>query len=376
MKRKQACHDPVSPHRIQRGIEPSLDSPNRRSSPHRAASLWLSGALALVLGSLLPILQADHIDNPPLDGGMVHYMLTYSYGDLIPDETINDHHADMVGDHLSFEQVDGVTALRIDGLSLVRTPSVYALDHLNEGTHSLSIWFKPDHLPGENGTSNNFAILMKGSLFGIRLNADGRFYAHFYQDVDGSTVISSPQYQDWNKWYHLCQVVDYDEGEVRFYVDGHEVGSDAINANYSHSNTSTRWIIGYASVGRNHWSARGNFWEARIYDHALSPADIVEIYIGTSEIDTDGDGIPDSWKLYYFGTTNVDADDDADGDGLTNLEEYLAGTNPLNPDTNQNGIWDSIAIRLGMDPTFIDSTPSGNPASITLTSPKEADLIP
>jgi hypothetical protein len=53
-------------------------------------------------------------------------------------------------------------------------------------------------------------------------------------------------------------------------------------------------------------------------------------------VDSDGDGIPDAWMLQYFGhATGQAADksragDDADGDGVSNLSEYLAGTNPTN----------------------------------------------
>ena len=49
-----------------------------------------------------------------------------------------------------------------------------------------------------------------------------------------------------------------------------------------------------------------------------------------------GDGIPDEWRAYYFGgngtTTNSQscATCDADGSGLSNLQDYLAGINPTN----------------------------------------------
>jgi phosphatidylinositol glycan class B len=45
--------------------------------------------------------------------------------------------------------------------------------------------------------------------------------------------------------------------------------------------------------------------------------------------DTDGDGLPDYWELTYFGSpTGAVADTDDDGDGMTNLQEFQAGTNP------------------------------------------------
>jgi len=44
---------------------------------------------------------------------------------------------------------------------------------------------------------------------------------------------------------------------------------------------------------------------------------------------------------------------DPDGDKLGNLDEFRAGTNPLNPDTDGGGAWDGWEVLYGLDPTNI-----------------------
>ena len=68
--------------------------------------------------------------------------------------------------------------------------------------------------------------------------------------------------------------------------------------------------------------------------------------------DSNRNGIPDGWELSYTNSLNVFTHDgDCDGDGLTDYEEYLLGTNPLDPDTDHDGVNDYWDINpLGPNP--------------------------
>lgn len=58
---------------------------------------------------------------------------------------------------------------------------------------------------------------------------------------------------------------------------------------------------------------------------------MVRLDIGDVLDDSDNDGIPDSWELAMFGDSNHSPNEDFDGDGISNINEYLAGTDPKNP---------------------------------------------
>ncbi len=58
------------------------------------------------------------------------------------------------------------------------------------------------------------------------------------------------------------------------------------------------------------------------YDHTGKPVVVL------LTPDADNDGLPDNWELEHFGNLAQGGGDDPDGDGLSNLQEYLQGSNP------------------------------------------------
>lgn len=77
----------------------------------------------------------------------------------------------------------------------------------------------------------------------------------------------------------------------------------------------------------------------------------------------------------YLGTSDADDDDD---DGLTNGEERTLGTNPLNPDTDADGLKDGDEVhRYKTDPTKNDSDGDGlndgDEVTKYMTDPTKAD---
>ncbi len=86
-----------------------------------------------------------------------------------------------------------------------------------------------------------------------------------------------------------------------------------------------------------------------------------------SAVDADNDTLPDYWEqqiLHAYPDDGIDAiedvlpEDDFEGDGLTNREEYSRQTNPTDPDTDKDFYTDLEEIQAGSDPLDVDSVPA------------------
>ncbi|KAF0093100.1 MAG: alpha-1 2-mannosidase [Puniceicoccaceae bacterium 5H] len=82
--------------------------------------------------------------------------------------------------------------------------------------------------------------------------------------------------------------------------------------------------------------------------------------IASTAVDSDGDGLEDAWEMDQFGSLDYTAENDVDGDGLTNLQEQKIGTDAMLADTDGDLFDDGVEVAHGLNPSLFDSDLQGS----------------
>jgi hypothetical protein len=117
----------------------------------------------------------------------------------------------------------------------------------------------------------------------------------------------------------------------------------ALNGSFSVSASNVTYLPNafYADSPRYDPSSGSSY--DRVYarfSDGVNASPFVSVQVLSFAADSYSEGIPDSWRLAWFGSANPSAgvrrhaSDDYDGDGLTNLQEYLLGSTPTNRASN------------------------------------------
>ncbi|MBN2230788.1 MAG: hypothetical protein JW779_14460 [Candidatus Thorarchaeota archaeon] len=173
-------------------------------------------------------------------------------------------------------------------------------------------------------------------------------------EVDSFTLIfsldnDSDGLPDWTELYRLGTNPQSNDTDSDSMPDGWEVlyGLDPLNSSDAYDDLDDDSLANYLEYSFGTLASNPDSDN----DTLLDGTEIYNYHTNPLSNDTDSDLMPDGWEIQYGLDPLVDdASEDADGDGLINLYEYIAGTNPLLEDTDADGYPDLWEIESGFDP--------------------------
>jgi hypothetical protein len=113
-----------------------------------------------------------------------------------------------------------------------------------------------------------------------------------------------------------------------------------------------------------------------------------------ASIDTDGDGLPDQWELYYFGNLSRNGTGDWNNDGMLDRDAFRYGLDPFKRDNDGDGMIDGYEITMGLNPLLSDGAadkdgdlvinqedarpndPAIGRLSVAITAPADNSILP
>jgi hypothetical protein len=173
-------------------------------------------------------------------------------------------------------------------------------------------------------------------------------------------------------WHVVTMVVDDLDNALhdrRIYLDGVEVATDlglAYGGGNSQVASSSVFFGDHQPGDGGAQNFQGEIAHIRLDNSAMDAAAVSAahaIFLGSLVDlgDSDGDGMPNVWEQ-LFGLDPLDESDgplSLDLDQLSNLEEYNAGTDPTDPDSDDDGLNDDVEVAGGTDPNDNDSDDDG-----------------
>lgn len=171
---------------------------------------------------------------------------------------------------------------------------------------------------------------------------------------NGTESIISPDI-----WTHIVVTAETESGDVNFYIEGKlsQTLEAIITVDEFPTNGNPLFIGSRADLFT---PFNGLLDEVVLHNEVLDATEVENLFENGLRPpgDADGDGMPDEWEV----TNGLDPDDsadaalDADGDTLTNVQEFALRTNPKEVDTDMDGLQDNVETKTE---TWVSATDTG-----------------
>lgn len=190
---------------------------------------------------------------------------------------------------------------------------------MDTGTaHTISFWIKLNALP----TAGNAFYPVRKHMSGaehkqVSIGEDGKVW--YYLHGTNSPGVMSAKAVSVGEWTHVTAT--YDGAAMKVYLNGVLDGSVPASGAVANS-------VGIVYLGNSpevfNDPFTGQLDEVKLFNETLSAGDVFQSVYGNGvPVDTDSDGIDDSWEQTNFGDlTTATVTSDYDKDGYTDLQEY------------------------------------------------------